>query len=166
MLIVLKLYIFEFKQIPMANYIHLRAFIVALIWALPFTSLAQSSPYWQIMAEVSFKEQETQYRGLTALEPVFTEGIKELDHKVVRLDGYIYPLEGYRASKHFVLSALPISSCYFCGGGGPETVVEVYSSEPIPYSTDKISLRGVFILNADDPLGVIYQLKEAELIKK
>lgn len=138
-----------------------------LILAALFSGVsAQTDPVWQVLASVKFEEPSQNYRSMDLPAPIFNPEIESLDGQEVTLDGYIYPLEGTRASKHFVLSALPIESCYFCGGGGPETVVEIYAAEPVPYSKDKIYLKGNFKLNKEDPLGVIYSVVDATLEEK
>jgi hypothetical protein len=55
--------------------------------------------------------------------------------------------------------------CFFCGGAGPETVMEVISKEPIKYTTEAITIKGKLDLNANDINRLMYGLKDAELIK-
>ena len=56
--------------------------------------------------------------------------------------------------------------CFFCGGAGPETVMEVEAIEGVEYSAEQVVLRGKLTLNDDDINRLMYLLSEAELIKK
>jgi hypothetical protein len=62
-----------------------------------------------------------------------------------------------------MLSSLPFSTCYFCGGAGPETVIEVETGEKIPFTIKPIQMEGILILNDQDPDHHIYRLISASL---
>jgi len=126
---------------------------------------AQDSSHWLILAKVNYEKPQFISRGFETREPIFSQEVKNTEGKEVTLAGYIYPLKGQKASNHFVLSALPISSCFFCGQGGPETVVEVHAKRPVSYSSSKIVMKGILRLHRSDPLGLIYSLEEAVWIK-
>jgi hypothetical protein len=65
----------------------------------------------------------------------------------------------------YMISALPFNQCYFCGGAGPETVVEVQSKETVRFVTRQIAMEGILVLNASDPDHHMYILKEARLVE-
>jgi hypothetical protein len=56
----------------------------------------------------------------------------------------------------YVLSRYPFANCFFCGGAGPETVVDLqFSNDPREYATDeRLTFAGELKLNADD----VYQM--------
>jgi hypothetical protein len=62
-----------------------------------------------------------------------------------------------------MLSSLPLNACFFCGVGGPETVIEVNLKSPVKYTDKPVEIRGVLELNDTDPDKMIYQLNSAEL---
>jgi hypothetical protein len=95
--------------------------------------------------------------------PVFGESVQALADQEVVIKGYIIPVEGYKSHKEFVFSAYPYNMCFFCGGAGPETVMEVFSNEPIKYTAEPIVLRGTLELNSSDINRLMYILKDAEL---
>lgn len=53
---------------------------------------------------------------------------------------------------------------FFCGTGGPETVMEVMLNEPIKYTSKKVSVVGELVLNANDPEKLMYILENARII--
>ncbi len=67
-------------------------------------------------------------------------------------------------SSHFMLSSLPVNARFFCGVGGPETVIEVYTKEPVTYTEKPVELKGLLKLNDKDPDKMIYILENAEFI--
>ena len=70
---------------------------------------------------------------------------------------------------HFdiILSKDPMSQCFFCGGGGPESVAEVdFAKDPGAFQVDDlITVRGKLKLNSDDLDHINFILTEAVLIK-
>ncbi len=129
-------------------------------------SLAQSTAAgWSTLARVTFTKEYDELLGLKVDKPVFSKAVKDLDGKQVTLKGYVIPTEGYKSHKEFVFSAYPYSSCFFCGGAGPETVVEVLAKAPVEYSADAITLSGKLRLNSSDPNALMYTLEEAAVVK-
>ena len=127
-----------------------------------FTSLAQTQNVWKSLSEVSYKISEDQYGELYV--PVFSANISKLEGKVVEADGYIIPFEGMFKPEHIILSSLPLAECFFCGSGGPETVMEVMLSSPIKYTSNRVKVRGKLTLNSKDPEKLMYILKDATLV--
>ena len=89
--------------------------------------------------------------------------VRELAGKQVLLRGHILtidPSEGY-----FILSKGPIRSCFFCGAGGPETVVELnLKSEKNNFVMDElVTIKGTLRLNSDDIYKCNYILDYAEV---
>ena len=144
---------------------HLRIILILLATAvLGFgESLAQSS--WPTLARVTFTKEYDELLGLKVDKPVFSQAVKDLDGQRITLKGYVIPTEGYKSHKEFVFSAYPYSSCFFCGGAGPETVVEVLAKAPIAYSADAITLSGKLKLNSTDPNALMYTLEESEVVE-
>ncbi|WP_243739699.1 hypothetical protein [Algoriphagus boseongensis] len=124
----------------------------------------QAQGVWKSLTEVSYKISEDQYGELYV--PVFSENIKKLEGKVVEADGYIIPFEGMFKPDHIILSSLPLAECFFCGSGGPETVMEVMLAKPIKYTSNRVKVKGTLTLNSKDPEKLMYILKNAQLISQ
>lgn len=126
---------------------------------------AQDANLWKTLSKITYEKKFDELLGFKVDVPVFSQDIQDLEGKVVEVSGYIVPVEGYKSHTEFVFSAYPYNMCFFCGGAGPETVMEVTSSEPVKYSTDRVKLRGKLTLNSDDINRLMYVLTEAELVK-
>ena len=104
-------------------------------------------------------------QGFKVDVPVFSDQIQKLEGKEILIKGYIIPVEGYKSHKEFVFSAFPYNMCFFCGGAGPETVMEVQASEAIKYTAESVTIRGKLSLNSTDVNQLMYALTDAELVK-
>ena len=121
---------------------------------------------WKTLSKITFKKQYDELMGFKVDVPVFSDEGKALDGKEVTIKGYIIPVEGYKGHKEFVFSAFPYNMCFFCGGAGPETVMEVYAKEAINYTAEPITIRGRLQLNSGDINRLIYSLSEAKLVER
>lgn len=120
---------------------------------------------WKTLGKISYKKEYDELMGFKIDKPVFGNEVKALDGKEVTVKGYIIPVEGYKSHSEFIFSAFPYSMCFFCGGAGPETVMEVEAKEPIKYSADAITIRGVLKLNDKDINRLMYKLVNVRLVK-
>jgi len=117
---------------------------------------------WKTLAKITFEKKYDELLGFKVDVPVFSDAIKELEGEFVTVSGYIVPVEGYKSHNEFVLSAYPYNMCFFCGGAGPETVMEVTALEPVKYTTERITLRGKLLLNKDNINRLMYIMVDAE----
>ena len=136
--------------------------------SLPNMSFSVEEDHWKTLEKVTFKKHMDETLGLYVDKPVFSKEIKELDKKSISIQGYIIPLEGYEGQTYFVFSKFPYNMCFFCGGAGPETVMEVETKKgkDIKYTSKMITIKGKLKLNDDNVDRLMYILEDAELVKK
>lgn len=97
-------------------------------------------------------------------KPIFSDAVKALDGKPVTLPGYMVPFDNGMKGTSFILTSLPLNACFFCGVGGPETVIEVNLKSTLTYTENPIEVRGILRLNDTDPDQLIYRLEQAEFL--
>ena len=97
-------------------------------------------------------------------KPMFTKDVLALSSKVIVLPGYMVPFENGMKGNHFILSSLPLNACFFCGVGGPETVIEVFLKSTVTYTDKPVEIKGKLVLNDQNPDKMIYILEEAEFL--
>lgn len=136
--------------------------LVLVFLGVLFSQEVRAQGVWKSLSEVSYKISKDNFGELYV--PVFSDNIKKLEGKVVEADGYIIPFEGMFKPTHIILSSLPLAECFFCGSGGPETVMEVMLTSPIKYTSKRVKVKGKLTLNANDPEKLMYILKDAQLI--
>ena len=140
-------------------------FVAVALWATSPDAHAQSKNLWTTLGKVTFKKQYDEMLGFKVDVPVFADEVRALNGKLVEIKGYIIPVEGYKNQKEFVFSAFPYNMCFFCGGAGPETVMEVYAKESVKYTAEAIILRGKLELNDSDVNRLMYILNNAEMVR-
>ncbi len=138
--------------------------LVSLFLFVSMNSYSQDKNVWKSLSSVSYKISEDQFGELYV--PVFSDESKKLEGTEVEADGYIIPFEGMFKPEHIILSSLPLAECFFCGSGGPETVMEVMLTNPIKYTSKRVKVRGKLVLNGNDPEKLMYILKDARLISE
>ena len=120
---------------------------------------------WKKLSKITFKKQYDEMMGFKVDVPVFSEEVKAMDGTEITIKGYIIPVEGYKSHKEFVFSAYPYNMCFFCGGAGPETVMEVTAEEGIKFQADPVTLKGILQTNSGDINRLIYSMTKAVLVK-
>ncbi|MFC0655008.1 hypothetical protein [Mongoliitalea lutea] len=140
----------------------LKLFVLVLLLSTVQSFAQTSFSVWRDLSEVTYKIGQDEFGELYI--PVFGSKIKNLEGKVVEADGFIIPFEGMFKPEHIILSSLPLAECFFCGSGGPETVMEVMLKNPIKYTSKKVRVKGKLTLNDKDPEKLMYILVDAELL--
>lgn len=117
---------------------------------------ASGAELWKTLEAVTYEVTKDEYGDLYV--PVFSEDIQKIQGQEIEVEGFIIPFEGMFKPTQLILSALPISECFFCGSGGPETVMEITMKEKIKYTTKRVKIRGKLKLNSENPDKLMYLL--------
>lgn len=118
---------------------------------------------WEMLRDVTFKKKWYPEESIYMLYPTFGPSVSKLDGKEITIKGYLVPVDV--ESNQFVLSAFPYSQCFFCGGGGPESVMALKLKKPgRRFKTDEVqTFKGTLKLNASDIYELNYILQNAEV---
>ena len=132
--------------------------------ALLFTLQQSNTPEgWDIFLGITYEWRYFEIIEEQLLTPVFDEELRSMEGKEISLSGYFIPLE---LDSSFILSALPYSSCFFCGGGGAETVAQI-NIYPVPddFEPDQfIKVKGKLKLNDTDLDYMNLILEESKIL--
>lgn len=141
----------------------MRGLLVAAFIGFFFVSYGQSSSSenWKVLSKLEYEKSKDEYGEIYI--PKFGPEIKALEGKEIELSGYIIPFEGMFKPDHLIISSVPVASCFFCGGAGPESVAEIYLNEPVKYTAKKVTIRGKLALNDSDVDQLMYILKDAKM---
>lgn len=102
-----------------------------------------------------------EHKGVYGYYPKFKAQHQKYHNKIVEISGYMYPLTEDKKQTFFMLSFFPIQQCFFCGGAGPESIVEVNSPQGIRLTSKRIRLKGKLMLNTKNPERLFYILNDA-----
>lgn len=109
---------------------------------------------WRVLAQVELVKQNSK------LLPTFASTVAALDGKVIRVQGFMMPLDIGDKQRRFLLVAAP-PHCTFCLPAGPDAMIEVRAKSDVRYGFDAVSLSGKLQVLKDDPAGLYYRLVDA-----
>jgi len=109
---------------------------------------------WRVLAQVELVKQNSK------LLPTFAQTVSALDGKVIRVQGFMMPLDIGDKQRRFLLVAAP-PHCSFCLPAGPDAMIEVRAKSDVRYGFDAVSLSGKLQVLKDDPAGLYYRLVDA-----
>jgi len=116
-------------------------------------------PVWQTLGKTKIDvSKKGGYYSAT-----FPAGVKALAGTQVSVSGFILPLESTEKFKHFILSKRT-PTCPFCPPGEPNEIVDVWTTAPVAYTEDMVTVKGQFELMNDKEMGMFFKLKSAKLM--
>jgi hypothetical protein len=99
------------------------------------------------------------------ITPTFTPEIKKYDGQTVKIMGYMFPLEGNKLQKHFLIGPYP-PTCAMHYHAPNNMVIDVKSDQPIPFTWEPILVEGRFVLNRTTDQGTFYRLENTRFLKE
>lgn len=116
---------------------------------------------WTDLKDVRFKKKLNIEVGMIFLYPEFGPKVKAFSGKELIIKGYTIPIN---TEGTYVISQYPMAQCFFCGGAGPESMIELRLKKKKRFKTDEIhTFKGKLRLNPDNIEELNYVFEEAEL---
>ncbi|MCG8387171.1 MAG: DUF3299 domain-containing protein [Cytophagales bacterium] len=142
----------------------LRLLIILLLF-LATPGMSQIEITWKTLTDVRFTDKYSEEEEAYYYYPHFGSSVKALEGKEVFLTGYMLTIEPKMGI--YILSRNPFAACFFCGKGGPESIVELkLKPGHSKFKMDQVvTIKGKFKLNQDDLYQCNYILEEAEAFK-
>jgi hypothetical protein len=145
-----------------------KSFIVLALSIVAFSAVGQAKiNLWDLFAKTKFDSKFNEKIGEYLFFPNFSADLKTLAGKEVTLEGYYVPFTP-EGEKYVILSKYPMSQCFFCGGGGPESVAEVNFGKDSPDFNidDLVTVKGKLRLNAESLDHLNFILDQAIFVRK
>lgn len=117
---------------------------------------------WQALSDVEFTDVYLEELDAYYWMPAFGPQVMAAEGKEFFITGYMIPVDV--DEDFYVLSRYPFANCFFCGGAGPESVIDLRfpgKGERAYQTDDRLSFRGTLRLNADDVYQMNYILEGA-----
>jgi hypothetical protein len=137
--------------------------LILISWEISaeITAIKPQDNIWQTLFKVGWVKKYSPELKSKIDFPKFSPEVKALDGKTITISGYVLPTDLYEGD-FVVLSAYPMAQCFFCGGAGPESVMEVYPrNNRRSFATERVTFKGILELNESDYSHLIYKLKDA-----
>lgn len=140
--------------------------LAGIVMASFIEGFSQGLETWNVFAKTRFEPKYEEKVGEYLFYPSFTDEVRKLEGKIITLEGFYVPFAP-EGDDYIILSKYPMSQCFFCGGGGPESVAEVnFAKAPGTFKVDDlITVRGKLKLNSDDLDHINFILTDAVLVK-
>jgi hypothetical protein len=142
--------------------------LIAVLMLCSVSVLAQGkTDMWNEFAKTKFEPKYYEKIGEYLFYPSFSTELKALVGKEIYIEGFYVPFAPEEGN-YIVLSKFPMSQCFFCGGGGPESVAEVtFKDGSLKFQVDDfLHVRGKLKLNTDDVEHVNFIITDAVIVKK
>jgi len=146
----------------------MRNLLIALFVSISLSGFIDNKPIaltWKHLADVCFAKKFNKQLGMYFLYPTFGESVVGLEGKQIQIKGYLIPADP--DNNIYVISAQPMSMCFFCGGAGPESIIELQlRNKKQRFKTDAVkTVSGKLRLNAQDIEHLNYILEDAVSIE-
>lgn len=139
---------------------------------ISFVSLISSEPVklnWVQLSDMTMEYRYNEEFGFDIPYPIFGDEIKAVEGKEVTLEGFVLLIEA-EDEEIVILSKYPYSQCFFCGGAGPESVVDVLLKEDSKdhglRMDQRVTFKGKLKLNTEDLDHLNYIFEDAELVEE
>ncbi|WP_229217074.1 DUF3299 domain-containing protein [Dyadobacter luteus] len=118
---------------------------------------------WKRLTDVKFTRKLNSELSMYFLYPTFGPSVQALKGKQIQIRGYMIPVD--EENNIYVISAKPMAMCFFCGGAGPESIIELQlKNRKQRFKTDDVrTVTGRLVLNPADVEHLNYILTGAEL---
>lgn len=147
----------------------MKKWLLVTVLLLGFTNaFPQVKPNaWDIFAKTKFESKYNEKLGEYLVYPNFPADLKAMEGKEITVEGYYVPFAP-EDGNYIIISKFPMSQCFFCGGGGPESIAEVnFAKQSAKFDVDDlITVKGKLKLNTEDPDHVSFILDQAILVSK
>jgi len=144
-----------------------RTILILFIICLGHAATGQTVNSWKTLGKVTLEKKYDEFMDIEIEVPKFSDEIIALSNKEIEVKGYFVPLEGKKSQSNFMFSAYPYNMCFFCGGAGPESVMQVFmeNDKKVAFSDKPMKLKGVLQLSFGDVNNMMYTLVNAQVIK-
>lgn len=129
-------------------------------------SFGQIEITWKTLEDVEFTDTYLEELDAYYYYPYFGPNVSALEGQEVILRGFVLAIDP--VERYYILSKGPYASCFFCGGAGPETIVELELKSDKDYflMDELVTMKGILKLNSDDIYKCNYILEKAEVYRR
>jgi len=137
--------------------------ITILVWGISLH--AQLANPWTAFEEATWRDEyiEEYFSYATLLD--YDDHAKSIEGKTVTLKGHYIPVMD---EEIIILSKYAYANCFFCGGAGLESVVEIRLKEKAPRKfelDEKLTFKGKLRLNTTEWEFVSFILEDAVIVE-
>jgi len=124
-------------------------------------STGQKDLTWEVLSDVTFDIEYDEVAMSYWMAPDFSDDILAFRGVQVIIEGYFIQMD--TEDNVHVLSRYPYASCFFCGGAGPESVIELQMAKKVVgiRMDQRVRVEGTLQLNESDLNHFHYIIEDA-----
>jgi hypothetical protein len=117
--------------------------ILAVVASVNLAWAQDKKDTWNDFAKTKFEPKYYEKLGEYLFYPNFPAEVKAMEGKEITVQGFYVPFAP-EDGDYIIISKYPMSQCFFCGGGGPESIAEVnFAKSPGKFQVDDlITVKG------------------------
>ncbi len=144
-------------------------FVIATTFSLNAQNVTNDKAWGLLLTDFDFRYIYSQKYDAVLPKPKFGKKLRKLNGQTITIQGFFLPLD--LTGGVFILSYNPMISCFFCGVGGPQTIIEL---NVLPKHIKKFErlrtdnffeVRGELRLNKNITEHLMYILDEVEFVR-
>lgn len=139
--------------------------LLSLVMGAGMAFAQDKADSWNAFAKTKFEPKFHEQLGEYVFYPSFPEALRLMEGKEISIKGFYVPFAPEEGN-YIILSKYPMSQCFFCGGGGPESIAEVnFAQGPPRFQVDDVvTVKGKLRLNIKDMDHMTFILDEAVVV--
>ena len=118
-----------------------------------------NDPQWEVLnrTQIVADTAKGEYKA------TFPPALAAKQGSVMKISGFILPLETTSRSAHFMLVRRN-TGCPFCPPNAPTEAVEIFSRQPVRYTGEEIVVTGKLKLVPSSDQGLFFQLTDTDVV--
>ena len=139
-----------------------------MIESIPeFVTVPEGGLDWMLFAEtesVPYDDKTKDGEDINGVMPEFSKKLMSYDGQIVKMQGYMFPLNAKDSQSVFLFGPFPLS-CPYHYHVGPALVIEAHAKDKLDFDLAAINITGVLeLVQRDDEYNIFYRLRDVELI--
>ena len=141
--------------------------VIVCAFVTTFVAAQGKTDSWNEFAKTKFEPKYHEKLGEYLFHPTFPAALKAMEGTEITIEGFYVPFAP-EDGDYVIISKYPMSQCFFCGGGGPESIIEVnFLKNPGKFQVDDlVTVKGKLKLNADNLDHMNFILEGAVVVNK
>lgn len=137
-----------------------------IVGAIPeYTKTPEGGIDWALFSRTKQIPYSIEKEGETweGVKPEFSDEIKNLEGKKIKMTGYMFPLDQSEEQSKFLFGPFPLTCPYHYHASASLTI-EAHAEKPILFNYDPVTIEGVLELVPEDfEYNTFYRLKDVQM---
>jgi hypothetical protein len=130
-----------------------------------FAPAPEGGVAWDLFAASSEVPEYDHNQHISSISVLFSEFLKPYDGQIIKMNGYIFPLESTPEQSKFLFGPFPVT-CFYHFHTPPVLVIEAHAKDPQKFSYDLLTIQGRLELVKNASREPYYRLHNTQIISE